>query len=93
MGSLHSLHRQFDDREHSSGRTVRCEEEVCRSNILPADTWCSHAITCQKQLSFPKSPTHRQSEEEEGEGEKAGKKERKPGDDTMSKTKKTKERE
>lgn len=62
-----SSHRPSDDSESSSGRIGRCEEEVCWSNIVPGDTWCSHAITCQEQLSFPKSPTHRQWEKEKWE--------------------------
>lgn len=57
-----SSQRQLYDRESSSGRTGRCEDEVCWSNVLPADTWCSHAITCQEQLSFQPKVTHTQTE-------------------------------
>lgn len=57
-----SSQRQSYDRESSSGRTGRCEDEVCWSNVLPADTWCSHAITCQEQLSFQPKVTHTQTE-------------------------------
>lgn len=58
------LNRQLYDRQNSSGRTGRCEDEVCWSNVLPADTWCSHAITCQEQLSFQPKVTHTQTERE-----------------------------